>query len=90
MKEKELNNLFSNWLEIELRDKSLSDVLNEINEACGTAYKHNWPAKMAAAGYTLERLPRSVRQYMMMQVVPELVDKNISEEALKRLVDGLT
>ncbi len=90
MKEKELNNLFLNWLEISLRDKTLAETLREINAACGTSYKSNWPAKMAAASYTLERLPRDVRQYMMMIVVPELIDKNISEKALKRLVDGLT
>lgn len=47
--------LFLRWLDIEATaGKPLKQTLDEINAACGTAYRHNWPAKMAEAGYSLE------------------------------------
>lgn len=42
--------LFQCWLDIEqAAGKPLKQILDEINAACGTTYKHNWPAKMAEA-----------------------------------------
>ena len=83
-------NLFTNWLEIELTDKTLAETLRLLNEACGTSYKHNWPSKMAAADYTLERLPKEVRKYMMNKVLPVLTKQGYTKKELKDIVDGLT
>jgi len=84
------NNLYQNWLDIELRDKTLAETLRAVNAECGTAYKSNWPSKMEAAGYALERLPKPVRQYMMRKVLPELTKLEYSKKELKKMVDGLT
>lgn len=63
--------LFRRWLDIEAAaGKSLKRTLEEINDACGTAYRHNWPAKMEEAGYSLERIPVAVRRHMMRAVLP--------------------
>ncbi len=63
--------LFQRWLEIEqAAGKPLKQLLDEINAACGTAYKHNWPSKMAESGYSMERSPTAVRRYMMRRVLP--------------------
>lgn len=63
--------LFLTWLDIEkAAGKSMGQVLTEINEACGTAYKHNWPSKMADSGFALERVPVEVRRYMLRKVLP--------------------
>ena len=70
-------NLFLNWLEIELKTKTLKETLDEINKECGTRYKHNWPSMMKERGYTLERLPTNVRQYMMLQVLPEVFNRKL-------------
>lgn len=63
--------LFQRWLEIEeAAGKPLKQSLDEINAACGTSYKHNWPSKLAESGYSLERTPTAVRRYMMRRVLP--------------------
>ena len=89
-----MSNLFLNWLETELKTKTLQEALEDINNACGTKYRHNWPSVMKERGYTLERLPTNVRQYMMKKVLPELLsDKEASELSKKDvgiLVKALT
>lgn len=63
--------LFQRWLEIEAASgKPLKQTLDEINAACGTTYRHNWPSKMASSDYSLERIPVAVRRYMMRRVLP--------------------
>ncbi len=89
-----MNNLFLNWLEVELQTRTLQETLEEINKACGTKYKHNWPSVMKDRGYTLERLPTNVRQYMMEKVLPEVLSDNLTEELpkkdLKEVIKALT
>lgn len=89
-----MNNLFVNWLEVELKTKSLKEVLESVNSACGTKYKHNWPTVMKERGYTLERLPTNVRQYMMECILPELLNEklvsDLPKKELKKLVRSLT
>ena len=86
--------LFQRWLEIEAAaGKTLKQTLDEINAACGTAYRHNWPAKMADAGYSLERIPIAVRRYMMRRVLPaELSARGatFSPEVIELLIKVLT
>lgn len=63
--------LFERWLDIERSsERPLTEVLADLNRVCGTKYKHNWPSVMASRGYSLDRLPTSVRQYMMLRVLP--------------------
>ncbi|MEX3917934.1 hypothetical protein AB4Y43_17080 [Paraburkholderia sp. BR10872] len=86
--------LFQRWLEIEAAaGKPLKQTLDEINAACGTAYRHNWPTKMADSAYSLERIPVEVRRYMMRRVLPaELSARGVtfSAEVLETLVSALT
>lgn len=89
-----LPSLFERWWQIEVAaGKTTGQILNEINAACGTAYKHNWPSLMASRGYSLERLSTAVRRYMMRRVLPaELASLgvNLSPEATDRLIKVLT
>ena len=63
--------LFERWLEIERASgRPLSEALDELNQQCGTKYKHNWPSVMMGRAYSLDRLPTAVRQYMMSRVLP--------------------
>lgn len=86
--------LFLRWLEIEAAaGKPLKQTLEEINVACGTAYRHNWPAKMAEAGYSLERIPVAVRRHMMRTVLPaELSARGVvvSPQIIEQLIKALT
>ena len=64
--------LFQRWLSLELESgKSLKVVLDEINEACQTAYRHNWPSKMASRGYSTTGIPICVRRYMFRKVLAD-------------------
>lgn len=86
--------LFTKFIEIELAaGKPLKQTLDEINAACGTAYRHNWPSKMAEAGYAMERTPVAVRRFMMRQVLPAELSKrgiNLSGEIIEMIVQSLT
>lgn len=86
--------LFLTWLEVEKSaGKAMTQILSEINDACGTAYRHNWPSKMADSGFNLERVPSNVRRYMMRKVLPAvLLARGISldADALEELVKRLT
>ncbi|WP_049096384.1 hypothetical protein [Burkholderia cepacia] len=86
--------LFQRWLAIEAAaGKPLKQTLAEINEACGTAYRHNWPSKMAESEYSLERIPVSVRRYMMLRVLPaELTARGVvlPLDVIGTIVDSLT
>lgn len=86
--------LYQRWLEIEeASGKPLKRILDEINAACGTSYKHNWPSKMAESGYSMERTPKAVRRYMMRRVLPvELAARDVSfpQEVVEELVRLLT
>ncbi|MGC0155235.1 hypothetical protein ACPRNU_22475 [Chromobacterium vaccinii] len=75
MTEIALKSLFEQWLEIELETgRQLKDILADLNTACGTHYKHNWPSVMASRGYSMERAPAAVRVYMARRVLPAVLD----------------
>lgn len=86
--------LFERWLEAErATGRSVSEILADLNNVCGTKYKHNWPSVMAARNYSLDRVPTAVRQYMMMRVLPgELEGRGLKMKATEifDLVVGLT
>lgn len=86
--------LFQRWLEIErATGRPMSDILDDLNDACGTKYKHNWPSVMASRGFTLERMPTNVRQYMMAKVLPaelERIGAQVNAEQVELLVNLLT
>lgn len=86
--------LFERWLEIErATGRSLVDILRDLNDACGTAYRSNYPTVMASRGFTLDRLPTNVRRYMLAKVLPEEFKAHgveLSDEGLARLVLVLT
>lgn len=86
--------LFLTWLEIEKAGgKSMGHILADINAACGTAYRHNWPTKMADSNYSLERVPVEVRRYMLMKVLPaELAARGVvfPSDVVEVLVRRLT
>jgi len=87
------DNLFENWLEIELRSRKLGEVLDELNKSCGTKYQHNWPSMMKSRGYSLDRLTKNVRQYMMSVVLAEFCEQNnidISEKLQNKFIKVLT
>ena len=68
---KKLVGLFERWLEIErATGRPMTAILDDVNAACGSKYKHNWPSVMAKRGYSLDRLPTDVRRYMMRKVLP--------------------
>ena len=86
--------LFLMWLDIEKSaGKTMTQILSEINDACGTAYRHNWPSKMADSGFNLERVPSNVRRYMMRKVLPVALQErgvSLDADALEGLVKNLT
>lgn len=86
--------LFERWLALEMKNgNTLKQVLDEINGACSTAYRHNWPAKVAARGYSLERMPDCVRRYMMRRVLPDVLAKrcqSVTKKDIEALIDCLT
>lgn len=86
--------LFERWLAIErAKDRTLTDILCELNQAAGTNYKHNWPSVVASRGFELERCPTKVRQHMMRVVLDaELCKLNIaiSKNKLEELIFSLT
>lgn len=66
----DLRGLFERWLELERAGgRRLAQTLADLNAACGTKYRHNWPSVMAERGYTLDRCPTNVRRYMMRLVL---------------------
>lgn len=62
--------LFERWLEIE-RDsgRPMTAILGDLNAACQTRYRHNWPSVMASRSYSMDRVPTSVRRYMIERVL---------------------
>lgn len=71
--------LFERWLEIErATGRPMTEILADINAACGTKYKHNWPSDMQSRGFGMERTPSAVRRYMLEKVLPEVVDEYVS------------
>lgn len=81
--------LYRNWLEIEKKEKTISDAIRMLNEVCGTRYTKSWPETMKSRGYSLERLPTEVRRYMMAKVLPELIPGK-SEEEYREITLNLT
>lgn len=71
-------NLIQIWLTVELKvnGKILAEAITDLNQALGTAYTHSrvreWEENRNGRG---ERLPRSVRAYMLKIGIP-LILKN--------------
>jgi hypothetical protein len=86
--------LFERWLEIEKASgKSVTEILDGVNKACGSKYKHNWPSVMASRQYSLDRLPTNVRRYMMEKVLPAeiaLLGIRPSQDQIDAIIDRLT
>lgn len=86
--------LFERWLEIErATGRPMTDILDEINAACGTRYRHNWPSVMAERGYSLDRLPTAARRYMLRKVLPaelESLGVKITGKLVNEIVVRLT
>lgn len=87
--------LYERWLEIErATGRPLAAILADLNAACGTHYKHNWPSVMASRNYSLDRLPTDVRQYLMRKVLPAelqaLEGKALTPKRIEALVASLT
>lgn len=85
-----MSTLYLNWLNIERRTKTMGELLEDLNNACGTKYKHNWPSVMRERGYGLERLPTNVRQYMMSVVMAEIMPESMKKDEISTLVRSLT
>lgn len=86
--------LFERWLEIErATGRPMTSILADINAACGTAYRHNWPSLMAKRGYSLDRCPTNVRRYMMRVVLPTEIEQlgiRPAEKVVAAMVAKLT
>jgi hypothetical protein len=86
--------LFERWLEIErATGRPMTAILEDINAACGTAYRHNWPSLMASRGYSLDRCPTNVRRYMMAVVLPAEIEQlgiNPSKKLVASMIARLT
>lgn len=86
--------LFERWLELErATGRPMTAILADINAACGTAYRHNWPSLMAKRGYSLDRCPTNVRRYMMEAVLPVELEKigiRATNKAVAAIVAKLT
>ena len=86
--------LFERWLKLErATGRPMTSILADINAACGTAYRHNWPSLMAKRGYSLDRCPTIVRRYMMAVVLPAELDKlgiQPAEKVVATLVATMT
>jgi hypothetical protein len=69
--------LFERWLEIERgAGRPMTAILDDLNAACDTKYRHNWPSMMSRREYSLDRLPSCVRRHMMKIVVPVELEKS--------------
>ncbi len=94
MSAEQRDGLFKRWLAIELRSgKKMVTILSQVNAACGTRYRHNWPSLMASRGYALNHVPTTVRRYMMRVVLPEVLDAegcSLDSRSVGRLIDHLT
>jgi hypothetical protein len=86
--------LFERWLEIErATGRPMVSILADINAACGTSYRHNWPSLMAKRGYSMDRCPTNVRRYMMGVVLPTEIEQlgiHPTEKVLALMVARLT
>lgn len=86
--------LFERWLEIEkATGRPMTAILDELNAACGTKYRHNWPSVMASRHYTLDRMPTNVRRYMMQKVLPAemaLLGVQATQTQIDAIVEKLT
>lgn len=78
--------LFEQWIEIERgTGRPMTVILGDLNAACGSKYKHNWPSVMASRGCSLDRCPTAVRRYMMKKVLPVELEKLGIEVSAKKL-----
>ena len=86
--------LFERWLEIErATGRPMTEILTDINAACGTKYKHNWPSVTQSHGYSMERTPNAVRRYMLARVLPVVIEEGVSRGKivdLESMINSLT
>lgn len=90
----QVQGLFERWMAIErATNRSMSEILSDLNSAAGTNYKHNWPSVVASRDYDLERCPVEVRRYMMRKVMRDELSNlgiELSQSYLNKLVVALT
>lgn len=85
----DINGLFESWLILERAKGTQKSAITRLNTACGTQYRENWPSKMRANAFSLERTPIAVRRYMMQIVIADLFpDKSKKEQ--EKLIYSLT
>lgn len=86
--------LFEHWLEIErATGRPMAAILADLNAACGSKYRHNWPSVMSARGYSLDRCPTNVRRYMMWVVLRaelQTLGLKASDSQVEALILSLT
>jgi len=86
--------LFERWFALErATDRSVGDILADLNTTAGTNYKHNWPSVVAGRNFELERCPVEVRRYMMRKVMAEELKGmgvELSKKKLELLIQCLT
>lgn len=81
--------LFERWLEIErATGRPMTAILGDLNAACGSLYRHNWPSVMAERNYSLDRCPTLVRRYMLKKVLPAEL-KKLGIEMSQKKIDSL-
>lgn len=84
--------LVSLWLDIEDKsDRKWVDILAELNETCGTRYRHNWLSQLRTR--PSQNLPIAVRQYLMRRVLPVLFTEaglTLPHKKIAALVVNLT
>ena len=86
--------LFQRFFEIERdRGRTVKSILDELNQAAGTNYKHNWASVIASRDFKFERCPKLVRQHMMKIVLKHELSQlkiELTDLELERLIFSLT
>jgi len=86
--------LFERWIAIERETGATTGkILDDLNAAASTNYKHNWPSVVASRNYELERCPVEVRRYMMRKVLAVELAKlgiELTDRKLDKLILSLT
>lgn len=68
--------LFASWLEVEGGNRAATEILQDLNNSCGTKYQHGWLSRMRSdPARKGERIPREVRAYMMTSVLKHELGK---------------
>lgn len=81
--------LFEKWMEAELATgKSVTNIIGDLNTACGTLYANDWTGNMKKLGYKTNLLPSAVVKYMKSKVATQPAtpsDESQQEKLIRRL-----